>query len=124
MKKIDFYIQTLLAAILAFAAITLWFSNDAAIWVFLLLFLLGAWQMVSCIITLFAGDRAYRFKLIHFMASVIYIGTLIVMKVKIDRDPISWVTPALILAVYYWLVSAKTAFPNDNHGRFLSHLSF
>ena len=128
MKKLDFFIQTLL--ILAAIVALVMTAMDKGNFLFFLMvqFVVGCWQMASSLLSVIFRGSLFKQKLWHFTIAIVYLFSLVLVD-QYSSHAMLWslyvTIPAWMLGVYYYGLSWKAAMrTKSDKGNFLPNLSF
>ena len=124
MRAVDFFIQTLLFAAVLISTIT---GKDFPIWLALIQFFVGLWQLASALLNSFVWKslpRMAQTKLRNYWLSVmvyfVVLGVLyMIFKESNFMIPGIWFASAWILAVYYYVFTIQLLFPKSKQTTFM-----
>ena len=132
MKYLDFTIQSLIMlGGLIFVTGTIFSKSELFIAILIIQLYLGPWQFASSLVSVIARAPGFHEKLIHLMASVFYLLSLLAtlnsgyagaphLAVKLYCT-----VPAWALAIYYYVITWQWTFPKrTSGGKFLPHINF
>jgi hypothetical protein len=130
MKYFDLAIQTL---ILLFAGVAFAVSGPKLSFLDLMAvqFIFGAWQMLSSFISVLTQAPLFKYKCIHLVAALVYLGLLVISAVyhwwpDFSLQARIFVTlPAWTLGLLYYLLTWKWALlSHKQSSSFLPHINF
>lgn len=115
MRIFDFIVQTILIAV---ALLSLCTGHDILIWVAIVQFLIGSWQLLSAIITSikYRSDSGFRKNTIklYWLLVVIYFAGLGILYVMEEKEIIYvWFYAAWLIALYYYAATIKMLSDNN-----------
>jgi hypothetical protein len=127
MKFIDFIIQCLLI-VAAIVCVIFSFTDPNymdVLWI--VLFLVGVWQYMGCLLTLDA-NISIRARKLYLISASAYLFVIILFKSKIDAEQnvANWSYTILLpwlFVLWYFILTFKRTFP-PKRNNFLPHLNF
>ena len=126
MRKFDLIGQTLIITAGLAAGIATLVNQENGVFLLVIQFGLGVWQMISSGISILIVGPMFRKKLFHFVTALVYLGTLMFLE-SMDKTFAIWylIIPAWSLGIYYYVLTYRLVF-NTGRGRgnFLPNLSF
>jgi|GEM_PF-4029019 len=127
MKKIDWVVQTLIIAYAAGSAIYNHLTQShpgAGIFkgpLFMILMLLGPWQLLSSFVMAFSSDRFVLHNRIHLISSAIFLSLL---GYFIRMEVLFLIMTFLLAGAYYTITSLRIFYKEPKQSSFLPHLGF
>lgn len=126
MKRFDFWGQTL---IFIGAVTFVCLHEHPTISVLIGQFLLGAWQMISCALSLNYRAQGFKQKKEYFIVSIFYLLVIVILSTLRPSNQ-DWffmlmTAPSWVLGLYYYTLTIRIAFPvNRRLSSFLPHINF
>ena len=119
MRTFDFIIQTML---LSAALFVLSLGKEAIIWIGILQFFIGCWQVISGIATAFSFSQLNDYgkkniKLYWILVLVYFLGLGILYLTKNSYIWGTWFFLAWGIAIYYYVFTIKLVFQNEKNSQ-------
>jgi hypothetical protein len=128
MKRLDFFVQTILILLGLFL---FFFSiNDGGALILLAQLLLGPWQLISACCYIRFRTVLQKERVLHLTISCLYLALLFTafresFYFTKTFDMLIIIIPSWILAICYYIITWRITFPNTkNRSSFLPHLNF
>lgn len=124
MRAFDFFIQTLLFAAVLISTIT---GRDFPVWLALIQFFMGVWQVISALLNSIIWKslpRLAQTKLRNYwFGVVVYFAVLGFLYIAFAHNnfliPGIWFATAWILAIYYYVFTIQLLFPKTKQSTFM-----
>jgi len=129
MRYLDFALQTVLMLGALGVLVVSAFYNDLISLIAVDQFFLGVWQVAGCVIYLAVDPANNDYRKTHVLISLSYVLSLLFLggvlsDVSKVLFAVYFFVPSWSLAIFYYFITFKTAFPRNGRGKFLPHLSF
>lgn len=122
MKYIDLIVQSVII-LFSVSVLFIALNNDTSLTALLIpQLVLGAWQMISSIVSVIFRMRTWHVKKWHLIFSTVYLISLLMIS---HVSLAVLMVPSWVLAGFYYVVTCvKTLTRQRKNGSFLPHLSF